>query len=302
MTNKPGCTPFQNWQALAFFYFAHKVKQPGTIVRLVSGCTNDEAEELQIIHKERVLPLQLKSKSINQKFEMHITPDFGSGEGNQKYWNKPHGILHWMEESLGFGSTNAASSNNDGDTTIEDHIDDNSIIIILDPDMMLLRPITSDFNSNTNYVGGWVDTKNTKQHKKYGNTSPVDYNNNIVKHGAPHAQKYGFGNGWLTSLKGHLEDIVGPNSPALNVSLDDAADYYPAGPPYVATGRDMYQLSKHWVQFLPGVYKLFPQFMAEMHGYSIAAAHLGLPHKLAEGFMVSDGTYNIITNNVIEMY
>jgi hypothetical protein len=56
------------------------------------------------------------------------------------------------------------------------------------------------------------------------------------------------------------------------------------------------------VQFLPGVYKLFPQFMAEMHGYSIAAAHLGLPHKLAEGFMVSDGTYNIITNNVIEMY
>ena len=253
----------------------------------MSGCTEKEAEELKLIHQQRVVPLQLKSNdnSINQIFEMHITPDFGSGTGNQKYWNKPHGILHWMEESLGFGSDDAATSK-DGSSS---HKDDDSIVIILDPDMMLLRPITSDFNSHTNYVGGWIDTKNTKQHQ-FKNTSPINYNDDIVKHGHPHAQKYGFGNGWLTSLNGQLEDIVGPQSPALNISLQDAADYYPAGPPYVATAKDMYQLAVHWVKFLPGVYTIFPQFMAEMHGYSIAAAHLQLPHKLAEGFMVSDGT------------
>jgi len=92
----------------------------------------------------------------------------------------------------------------------------------------------------------------------------------------------------LTSLDGKLSEIVGPHSPALKLSLQDAHDYYPAGPPYVATAQDMYSLARAWVKFLPGVYKIFPQMMAEMHGYSVAAAHLQLPHTLAEGVVVSD--------------
>jgi hypothetical protein len=49
----------------------------------------------------------------------------------------------------------------------------------------------------------------------------------------------------------------------------------------------MYQIVTHWVKFLPKVFEYFPQFMAEMHGYSVAAAHLQLPHRLARGFMIS---------------
>jgi hypothetical protein len=64
--------------------------------------------------------------------------------------------------------------------------------------------------------------------------------------------------------------------------------YYPAGPPYLATGKDMYAIAKHWVQFLPRVHDIFTGFMAEMHAYSTAAAHLGLPHQLTSGFMASD--------------
>lgn len=154
--------------------------------------------------------------------------------------------------------------------------------------MMLLRPITSDV-SDKNYAGGWVDTPNTRRHVR-DNTSPVDYNDNVVRHGHPHAQQYGFGNGWLTSLDGRLAEVVGNNSPALNVTLDDARDYYPAGPPYIATARDAYRIALHWVDFLPKVHAIFPPFMCEMHAYSVAAAHLRLPHKLAGGFMVSDVT------------
>ena len=271
MVFSTSCSPFQNWQALAFFYFARKVRQPGTVTRLVAGCTNEESEALRKVHRERVVPLQIPGL---QTFEMHITPGFDdSGGGDQKYFNKPNGLLHWMEQSLGF----------DGKS---DHEDDDSIVIVLDPDMMLLRPITEDFTSK-NYVAGWTDSANTRKHSSEGNDL-VDYQHDVVTHGRPHAQRYGYGDGWLTAIQGHMEEIVGPDSPALKVGIEDARDYYPAGPPYVATGKDMYQIAYHWVKFLPTYHKYFQGMMCEMHSYSLAAAHLRLPHKLANGFMVSD--------------
>ena len=273
MVFSTSCSPFQNWQALAFFYFARKVRQPGTVTRLVSGCTDEQTAALRKVHTERVVPMALEGV---QTFEMHVTPNFDDSKGgDQKYFNKPNGLLHWMQNSLGF--------KNDGSA----HAEDDSIIIIVDPDMMLLRPITKDFSS-INYRAGWVDTPNTRQHVKDGD-APVDYGNDVVTHGRPHAQKYGYGKSWIDALgKENAIEVVGPDSPALEVSPDDARDYYPAGPPYVATARDMYQIAVHWVKFLPRYHDFFNGMMCEMHSYSLAAAHLKLPHKLATAFMVSD--------------
>ncbi|KAL3919038.1 MAG: hypothetical protein SGILL_003954 [Bacillariaceae sp.] len=248
------CDPFQNWQSLAFFYFANKVKQPGHITRIASGCTREKAEELQKQHQEQVLPLN------REHFHLHITPDFGHGIGDRKYWNKPLGILSFLETTLGYGNQSESSSSNPHD---------NDVIIILDPDMMLLKPITRDFSD---YVGGWEN----------------DLTHLLVQHGKPIAQRYEFGAKWLTSLNGRLAEVVGADSPAHNVTEKEADLYYPAGPPYLATGKDMYRLVTHWVEFLPKIFEIFPQFMAEMHGYSLAASHLKLPHRLARGFMVSD--------------
>jgi peptidyl serine alpha-galactosyltransferase len=249
MVFSTSCSKFQDWQAMAFFHFAKKVKQPGNVTRLVSGCTAEEAQQLTIIHNERIAPL-------NQGFQMHITPDYNVHD-DQKYWNKPFGLLHWMENILSF--PNRASDYND------------AIIIIVDPDMMLLRPITHDF---TNYKTTW-------EGQLIGN---------VVTHGFPIAQRYAYGSAWFTSLGGNESYVVGPNfsSPIYDLSIGDAELYYPAGPPYLATGKDMYAIAKHWVQFLPRVYELFPDFMAEMYSYSVAAAYLGLPHQLTTGFMVSD--------------
>lgn len=247
MVFSTSCSPFQNWQALAFFHFAKKVNQPGNVTRLVSGCTEKEAEALKKVHAERIAPL-------DPGFQLHITPDFDVRD-DQKYWNKPHGLFDWMEKELGFPDRAA------------EHNDD--IIIIVDPDMMLLRPITHKFD---NFKTEWKGKFKT----------------NEVVHGIPIAQEYGYGNAWLQSLNGNLSYVVGPDSPALEVSLKDAETYYPAGPPYLATGKDMYAIATHWIKFLPRVHDLFPEFMAEMHAYSIAAAHLQLPHQLAKGFMVSD--------------
>jgi hypothetical protein len=49
---------------------------------------------------------------------MHITPDFGVRD-DQKYWNKPFGLLDWMQNVLGF--PNRASEYNDAIVTSSNH-------------------------------------------------------------------------------------------------------------------------------------------------------------------------------------
>eukprot|EP00547_Thalassionema_nitzschioides_P008075 CAMPEP_0194224584 /NCGR_PEP_ID=MMETSP0156-20130528/37842_1 /TAXON_ID=33649 /ORGANISM="Thalassionema nitzschioides, Strain L26-B" /LENGTH=424 /DNA_ID=CAMNT_0038956227 /DNA_START=27 /DNA_END=1298 /DNA_ORIENTATION=+ len=248
MVFSTSCSPFQNWQAIAFFHFAHMIKQPGNITRLVSGCKQDEADALRKLHKEKI-------SLLSDRFHLHVTPDYKVGTGDQKYWNKPNGLLDYMENVLGFPG-NAAEYNED-------------IIIIVDPDMMLLRPITHDFRSmHVSWEGELTHT--------------------AVTHGHPIAQAYAYGAGWLTSLNGNHSFVVGKDSPVNKLSVEDARKYYPAGPPYLATGKDMYNIAVHWVKFLPRLHVLFPHMMAEMHAYSMSAAHLNLPHRLSKEFMVSE--------------
>jgi len=251
MVFSTSCDPFQNWQALAFFHFAHKVNQPGNVTRLVSGCKPEEAEALKKLQDEKI-------SMLSDRFQLHVTPDFEVGGGNLKYWNKPKGLLDWMENVLGFPDN------------ADEYKDD--VIIIVDPDMMLLRPITDNFDDYRLTTDNWVGEQ---RHTR-------------VSRGKPIAQAYAYGNSWLTSLKGNLSYVVGDDSPALQVSVKEAELYYPAGPPYLATGKDMYDIAFHWVRFLPRLYELFPHFMVEMHGYSVSAAHLKLPHHLNRGFMVSN--------------
>jgi hypothetical protein len=164
MVFSTSCDPFQDWQSLAFFYFAHRVQQPGHITRIVSGCTPEQAQALQTIHKQKIAPLN------PNYFHLHVTPDYGHGLGNQKYWNKPFGLLNYLETKLGY--SNQVSST----------IHDNDVVIILDPDMMLLKPITADFS---NYVGLWTN----------------DLTQTTVQHGQPIAQRYEFGSAWLVVLE-----------------------------------------------------------------------------------------------------
>lgn len=250
MVFSTSCSPFQNWQGLAFFHFAKRVGQQGNVTRLVSGCKPGQAEELRKVHAKIVKPL-------SDRFHLHVTPDFDV-KNNQKYWNKPHGLLDWMQQELGFPEK------------ADEYKDD--IIMIVDPDMMLLQPITHEFKDYG--IQKWASEVRTDR----------------VIHGTPIAQRYGYGASWLTSLKGNLSYVVGPDSPALKVSVKEAGKLYPAGPPYIAMSTDMYQIAVHWVKFLPRIHELFPEFMAEMHAYSTAAAHLELPHQLNAGFMVSDVT------------
>eukprot|EP00593_Proboscia_inermis_P005740 CAMPEP_0171324352 /NCGR_PEP_ID=MMETSP0816-20121228/116129_1 /TAXON_ID=420281 /ORGANISM="Proboscia inermis, Strain CCAP1064/1" /LENGTH=222 /DNA_ID=CAMNT_0011823255 /DNA_START=741 /DNA_END=1410 /DNA_ORIENTATION=- len=78
------------------------------------------------------------------------------------------------------------------------------------------------------------------------------------------------------------------NSNAKKVSKEDGGKWYPAGPPYIGTARDMHQISTKWCEFVPKVHKEYPNLLAEMFAYCIAAAHLKLEHMLIDSLMISN--------------
>jgi hypothetical protein len=58
-----------------------KVKQPGNITRIASGCSKEQATELEIFHHKYI---QIMSES----FHLHLTPDYSRvrlAEGKHAY-------------------------------------------------------------------------------------------------------------------------------------------------------------------------------------------------------------------------
>lgn len=208
---------------------------------------------------------------MSKRFHIHLTPKFsevknedGEVVGDYKFFNKPYGLRHWLEHSplLGFHEGTTTT------TATFDHVDD--IVILIDPDMVLMRPITKDFS----------DTRETlisaKRREHLLSTE--------VKHGVPFAQTYGLGTQWK---KFDLDIIAGIDSPAKTVSKEDGQLYYPVGPPYIATVQDMYRIAVKWSEFVPRVHAQYPHLLAEMYAFCIAAAHLGLRHMIIDSLMAS---------------
>ena len=73
-----------------FFYYAHKVSQPGYVIRIASGCSQKEQDDLTKFHSEII-------SKLSSKFSVHFTPDFAGMSGDDyKYYNKPFGLRHWL--------------------------------------------------------------------------------------------------------------------------------------------------------------------------------------------------------------
>jgi len=246
------CSAFQRWQSYLLFYSAYKVGQPGTVTRIASGCEGDDINKEKKFH-------EIISKHMSPNFKLHLTPHFSKvkdGEGNDtgkdyKFFNKPFGLLHWLEHA-------------------EEKVTDDDIVILLDPDQVLTRPITNDFSNLTeNLLIG--DNPKTK-----------------VEHGSPFAQKYGYGTKWTEF---DLETITNSkDTPARAVNHNDAANHYPSGPPYLATVKDMHVIAKNWAEFVPRVHAEHPHLLAEMFAFCIAAAHAKLPFQIATSLMVSESS------------
>lgn len=243
------CSPYQDWMSYVFFYHAWKVKQPGHITRIASGCTVSRQEELLKFHQEKIVV------PFSKRFHIHFTPDYAKDLSNSEdpwwYFNKPFGCRHWMEHVLGYPQNQAAND---------------KIIMILDADMILFKPL--------------VNNTKTRMWKDNDDAATIR-----VRHGHPHGQKYTFRSAWL---KHNVSYVAGMDSPAVSVNETEAEDNYAVGPPYIATGRDMYKIVTKWTDFVTRLHGVFDGFLAEMYAYSMSAAHLKLPHVIASGLVIAE--------------
>ncbi|CAE7489782.1 unnamed protein product, partial [Symbiodinium microadriaticum] len=64
--------------------------------------------------------------------------------------------------------------------------------------------------------------------------------------------------------------------------------HFSVGAPYILERDDMHRVVSSWVDFVPRVYEGYPDLLAEMYAYSMAAAHNRLPHLQLDHFMVSN--------------
>ncbi|KAL7551192.1 hypothetical protein ACHAWF_014388 [Thalassiosira exigua] len=249
------CGAYQHWQAYLLFFSAMRTKQMGFITRIVSGCSEAQRQEVQEWHNEHIAVM-------SQRFRIFFTPKFSDLAGrNYKYFNKPFGVKYYLENSPDFGWDEIAGKM----TTVED----NAVVIIIDPDMILLKPLTTDFSAES--VKFWSPFKKTIERKKK------------VEHGTPFGQTYGLSHKWMQFI-----EVAGPDSPALKVDERTADLHYQVGPPYIATALDMHKIVRRWAELVPGVFKAKPQLLSEMYAYCLAAADSGLPHEVVNTMMISD--------------
>ncbi len=229
-----GCSLQQHWESYVFFYHAYRIDQPGRITRLVSGCKEKEEKELRQFHDEKI-------RTMSDRFHVFFTRNFGTGgnfDKDYKYNNKPNSVYLWMKEILGMDQENRTQDIDDG------------IILLLDPDMILLRPLLHDFSD---------------QHMIYasvGQEGSSDPNGKrFVAHGMPMAQQDGYlDSAWMKFNASYITQ--GRSFPKF--APHDGALFWNSGPPYLSTVRDMWKMASLWKEYVPRVYEEYPQLFAEM--------------------------------------
>eukprot|EP00586_Coscinodiscus_wailesii_P006753 CAMPEP_0172482230 /NCGR_PEP_ID=MMETSP1066-20121228/8493_1 /TAXON_ID=671091 /ORGANISM="Coscinodiscus wailesii, Strain CCMP2513" /LENGTH=513 /DNA_ID=CAMNT_0013245187 /DNA_START=17 /DNA_END=1558 /DNA_ORIENTATION=+ len=253
------CSKYQHWQSYIMFHSALKVGQPGRVTRIASGCNDDEIKQVQMWHDRHI-------SLLSPRFTIHFTPHFSSvkaedgSDTGKKYdfFNKPFGLKHWMEHGDGI---------RDGGGTL----DEDAVVILIDPDMILLKPITVDFTDERQFIyGPRANSKPTARH---------------VAKGTPFAQEYGFGGQWSTRLD--LAKFLPSHSPALKMSTAEAGKMA-YGPPYIGYASDMIRIAVKWAEYVPLSHAQYPNLLAEMFAYCVAAADLELEHQIIRSLMVSD--------------
>mmetsp|Transcript_34848 Transcript_34848/g.43007 ORF Transcript_34848/g.43007 Transcript_34848/m.43007 type:complete len:545 (-) Transcript_34848:1215-2849(-) len=281
------CNLFQDWQSKLLQWTAREIAgQRGKITRIVSGCDGFDEKEAKKRQKLSTHPGGIGNDLVNHKtlysfpveegdddgFLIHFTPTFPHTK-EFPWMNKPMGIQHWLDNT---------------DSNLED-----SIIVILDPDFIMLDPIVEpdqpirsfkndELLCTTTCKNRHLKTKQEKEDfRKYLSTIT-----DVVKEGRPIAQGYGLGSVWMTRMD--IENITGKGSRASGIDLVDVRHHYSIGPPYFMHVNDLRKLMPLWVKYMKPCHDADPfDIQADMYAFVLAAIELNLPHRVFDNYMVS---------------
>ena len=151
------CSDYQDWQTEIVFRSAILVSQPGRIVRIASGCSEEDQKRISDRYAKLYPP----------RFMVHFTPQYNKDEKTGKtyhFYNKPRGLLHWLKYA------NPA-------------LHEDAIVALIDPDFAFMRPLTPEIGdaSTILFSRDWK-----------ANEIPAR-----VSEGVPAGQQYGLGAKWL---------------------------------------------------------------------------------------------------------
>lgn len=291
------CSGYQHYQSIVSYYSIRRAGHLGPITRIVSGC--NPTQQLEITNEfQQIDPTKLALR-------LHFSQSFALKGKRYKYSNKPGGLYHWMNH-----------------TNI-----DESVIVVIDPDMMMLRPITPMLGmdmsvvlpeKSSNYKGKrdnnkknlveYQDKNGRIQLLRQSNLPPLPP---YITKGVAAGQHFGVGGLWASAGKPdarkdfrefNLTRICGPSSPCLNqpppknsdsssvpyTTREMADKNYAVGPVYIASTIDWKDLLPKWYEFTPRVHEQYPKLLAEMYGFTMAAADRQLKFALSSSYMLSD--------------
>lgn len=207
------CSFFQDWQTLLVFYSAMIVHQVGPITRIASGCPPEKQTQLTRLYKQ-----------LFPSYHVHFTPDFKTDSNTKKkydFYNKPYGLHHWLKYA-------------------DPPVSSGTVVILIDPDMILLRPFSLDFASNPANI--------YLPQSKYEVGIPPKR----IGRGNPVAQLYGLGAPWTKIDRNFNKTAVcGEKSPCLTVKREFGEAHYSVGPPYLLERDDLLRLTNSWTSFVP---------------------------------------------------
>lgn len=270
------CSGYQHWQGIALWYAAQSAGHPGPVSRMASGCSNERRRREIAAEWDRI-------DQGRGMFRVHFTPDMQM-QGNYKYSNKPGGLKHWLANS---------------DPPIEQEF-----IMLLDPDMMPLLPITTRLGAGLHPI-----PRRTTKQVEYVDTSTgvarilrvddadlvelTDY----VRKGRPAGQHFGLGGTWAFAPSDTARyqkwtifskaRVCGEGSPCTLTSVTDAKKKYAVGPVYLAHIDDWRHIADAWWGSMGGVHAQHPYLLAEMFALTMAVANLTLPWTLVSNYMVT---------------
>jgi hypothetical protein len=130
------------------------------------------------------------------------------------------------------------------------------VVILLDPDRILLRLFTRDFSHSSKLW--WL--------KHEYHNKPVEewpHFKTKVEHGSPFSQHFGYGVQWFTKVNQEyvFQDML-PNA-IFNMTWKEVSDYcFAMGPLYVATAKDTYAIVK-WSDIVTKVHDAYSFLLAE---------------------------------------
>ena len=277
------CSGYQHYQSILSYYSIRRSGHSGPTTRVVSGCNPKEQSAIETEFS--------KIDSTQTKLRLHFSPSFALPGKHYKYSNKPGGLYHWMNE-----------------TDIKEEV-----IALIDPDMILLRPITPTLGQGlveSSIKGGKLlqytdEERGGVQLLRQTNLPQLPQ---MITKGIAAGQHFGLGGMWASSgMKNaqrdfrefNLTKVCGNKSPCLNeiynhdksihiTTRQEADQNYAVGPVYIATTSDWKDLLPKWHEATPRVHDQYPKLLAEMFGFTMSAADIQLHFALSSSYMVSD--------------